>query len=85
MDPERLSPLDASFLYLERPSTHMHVAGLSILDPREDGPLLFDDVRRVLRSRIHLAPRLRRRVVEVPASIARPVWVDDERFDHDFH
>ena len=48
---ERLSSLDASFLYLERPAMHMHVAGVSVLDPRDDGPLLFDDVRRVLQAR----------------------------------
>ena len=82
---ERLSSLDASFLYLERPSVHMHVAGLSILDPRPDGPLLFDDVRRVLQARIHLAPRLRQRVLHVPGSLGRPVWVDDDRFDLEFH
>jgi len=82
---ERLSSLDASFLYLERPAMHMHVAGLSVLDPRDDGPLLFDDVRRVVEARIHLAPRLRKRVLSVPGSIARPVWTDDEHFDLDFH
>ena len=44
--PERLSALDASFLYLERPAMHMHVAGLSVLDPstRPDGRLRFEDV-----------------------------------------
>ena len=83
--PERLSSLDASFLYLERPAVHMHVAGLSVLDPRPDGPLLFDDVRRVVEARIHLAPRLRQRVLHVPGSLGRPMWVDDERFDLEFH
>lgn len=82
---ERLSSLDASFLYLERPAMHMHVAGLSVLEPRDDGPLLFDDVRRVLEARIHLAPRLRQRVLHVPGSLGRPVWADDEGFDLDFH
>jgi diacylglycerol O-acyltransferase len=83
--PERLSSLDASFLYLEKPAVHMHVAGLSVLDPRPDGPLLFDDVKRVLEARIHLAPRLRQRVLHVPGSLGRPMWVDDERFDLEFH
>ena len=82
---ERLSSLDASFLYLERPAVHMHVAGLSVLDPRPDGPLLFDDVRRVLEARIHLAPRLRQRVLHVPGSLGRPLWADDDRFDLEFH
>ena len=34
MPAERLSGLDASFLYLEKPGVHMHVAGLSIFGPR---------------------------------------------------
>ncbi len=32
---QRLTGLDASFLYLETPSSHMHVAGLMILDPSD--------------------------------------------------
>src|SRR5215211_7529759 len=85
MAPERLSSLDASFLYLERPAMHMHVAGVSILEPRADGPLTYDDVQRVVEARLHLAPRLRQRVLRVPAELARPLWVDDDRFDLDFH
>ncbi|MBI2237475.1 MAG: wax ester/triacylglycerol synthase family O-acyltransferase, partial [Actinobacteria bacterium] len=85
--PDRLTALDASFLYLERPAMHMHVAGLSILDPstRPDGRLPFEDVAAVIASRIHLAPRFRQRVLTVPGNIARPVWADDERFDLGFH
>jgi diacylglycerol O-acyltransferase len=85
MAPERLSSLDASFLYLERPAMHMHVAGVSILEPRADGPLSYHDVQRVVEARLHLAPRLRQRVMRVPADLARPLWVDDDRFDLDFH
>jgi WS/DGAT/MGAT family acyltransferase len=83
--PERLSSLDASFLYLERPSVHMHVAGLIVFDPRPDGPLLFDDVKRVVEARIHRVPRMRQRVVPIPRNLGRPVWVDDARFDLGFH
>jgi len=85
MPAERLSSLDASFLYLETPAMHMHVAGLSIFAPREDGPLTYDDVQRVVEARIHLAPRLRQRVLPVPGNLGRPLWVDDDRFDLDFH
>ncbi len=82
---ERLSSLDASFLYLERPAMHMHVAGVSVFAPRDDGPLTFEDVQRVVQARLHLAVRLRQRVLRVPFSLARPLWVDDEGFDLDFH
>jgi WS/DGAT/MGAT family acyltransferase len=83
--PERLSSLDASFLFLEKPSQHMHVAAVSVFEPRADGPLTYDDVARVVRHRLHLAPRLRQRVAPVPGNLARPVWVDDDRFDVEFH
>jgi len=86
MPAERLTALDASFLYLEKPGVHMHVAGLSIFGPREDGTrLTYDDVERVVEARLRLAPRLRRKLLEVPGNISRPVWVDDDRFDLDFH
>jgi diacylglycerol O-acyltransferase / wax synthase len=87
MPTERLTPLDASFLYLERPVMHMHVAGLSVLDPstRSDGRLRFEDVERVFAARLHMAPRLRQKVKMVPYGLTLPVWVDDAAFDLDFH
>ena len=30
---QRLTGMDATFLYMETPSSYMHVAGLMILDP----------------------------------------------------
>ena len=51
MPTERLSSLDASFLYLERPAMHMHVAGVSVFAPA-----------RTDRSRTRTSPRWRRRV-----------------------
>ena len=86
MPAERLSGLDASFLYLEKPGVHMHIAGLSTFGPREDGSrLTYDDVERVIERRLRLAPRLRRKLRSVPGNLSRPVWVDDDRFDLDFH
>lgn len=86
MPAERLSGLDASFLYLEKPGVHMHVAGLSIFGPRADGSLLtYDYVERVVEARLRLAPRLRRKLRSVPGNLSRPVWIDDDRFDLDFH
>ncbi len=66
MPTERLSSLDASFLYLETPAMHMHVAGVSVFAPREDGPLTYEDVAEVATARLHLAPRLRQRVLDLP-------------------
>jgi len=84
---ERLTPLDASFLFLERGGMHMHVAAVSVFDPasRPDGRVRFEEVRDRLASRLHLAPRLRQRVRFVPGNLALPVWVDDASFDLDVH
>ncbi|MFN2544915.1 MAG: wax ester/triacylglycerol synthase family O-acyltransferase [Actinomycetota bacterium] len=87
MAPTRLSAQDAAFLYLERPTMHMHVAGLSVLDPstRPDGRLRFEDLVGVITSRLHLVPRFRQKVAFVPGNLGRPVWIDDEDFDVEFH
>jgi WS/DGAT/MGAT family acyltransferase len=84
---ERLSVLDASFLYLERGGVHMHVAGLVILDPktRPDGRLRAGDLAKLIQDRIHLVPRFRQKAVFPPFGLGRPVWVDDEDFDVEFH
>ncbi|MGH2739072.1 MAG: WS/DGAT/MGAT family O-acyltransferase [Actinomycetota bacterium] len=84
---ERLSPLDASFLYLEQPNVHMHVGGVAILDPstHPKGRLSLDELASLISDRIHLVPRFRQKVVFVPLGAGRPVWVDDAHFDLDFH
>jgi diacylglycerol O-acyltransferase / wax synthase len=84
---ERLSGMDASFLYLETPSVHMHVGGLAILDPstRPDGRLRFEVLEQVVAQRIHLVPRFRQRVLFPALPVGKPAWVDDERFDLSFH
>ena len=35
--------------------------------------------------RLHRVPRLRQRIKEVPFGQGRPVWIDDEHFDLDYH
>ncbi len=82
--PDRLSPLDVSFLYMEEQTTPMHVGGVAIFEVPEAG---FDYERLVqlIRDRINLVPRYRQRVRWVPGHLANPVWVDDEHFDVTYH
>jgi diacylglycerol O-acyltransferase / wax synthase len=79
---ERLSPLEASFLYLEEPSTPMHVQGVLILEPPHGGSTALAEL---VRAGLGLVPRYRQRVVEIPGRLANPVWVDDADFDVDYH
>lgn len=81
---ERLTGLDASFLYLETDTQHLHVCALLILDPA-DGPYTFDHLRDELRRRLPLIPHMRRRVHPVPFNLDHPLWVDDTDFDIDNH
>ncbi|SDG69211.1 WS/DGAT/MGAT family O-acyltransferase [Klenkia brasiliensis] len=81
---DRLTSLDASFLYLEEPDTPMHVAGFLVLEsPR--GGLDHEDLVDLVRSRLPLVPRFRQKVVEVPGHLANPAWVDDPDFDVTYH
>jgi diacylglycerol O-acyltransferase / wax synthase len=86
MTPERLTGLDASFLYMETPTLHMHVAITAVFDPSTvPGGYSFRRIRRLINDRIPLAPVFQRRLVEVPLRLGHPVWVDDPEFDIDNH
>ena len=83
---ERLSGLDASFLYLETPTHHMHVALTLVFDPSTvPGGYSFERMKRSIAARIPYAPVFRRRLVEVPFRLGHPVWVDDPDFEIDYH
>ncbi len=83
---ERLSGLDASFLYLETPSLHMHVAMTTVFDPSTvPGGYSFTKMQSSIAARTFSAPVFRRRLVEVPFRLGHPVWVDDFDFDIDYH
>ena len=82
--PDRLSPLDVSFLYFEEPTTPMHVGSVAVFQEPDTG---FDHDRlvRLISNRIAFVPRYRQRIRWVPGRLANPVWVDDEDFDITYH
>ncbi len=83
---ERLTGLDASFLYLETDTQLLHVCALLILDPAADGTEYeFTALKEELSRRLHLVPAMRRRVHRVPFDLDHPVWVTDTDFDLDHH
>jgi len=81
---DRLSAMDASFLYLEGPTTPMHVGSL-VLFSESPGAMDHERLVRLITQRISFLPRYRQRVREVPGGLAAPVWVDDPTFDVSFH
>ena len=82
--PDRLSALDASFLYVEDPSTPMHVGGVAIFERPRTG-FDYEQMLVLVAQRLAYLPRYRQRVMEVPGHLARPVWVDDVDFDLNYH
>ena len=82
--PDRLSPLDVSFLYFEEPTTPMHVGGVAVFQAPKGG-FDHDSLVRLISARIAFVPRYRQRVKWVPGRLANPVWVDDEDFDVSYH
>lgn len=76
-----ISGLDATFLYIESPTNHMHVGGVAVIQ----GSLQYEDFRATIKRRIHLIPSLRKRLVFVPFSVDYPYWADDPDFDLDLH
>ncbi|MDQ1289047.1 MAG: diacylglycerol O-acyltransferase / wax synthase [Actinomycetota bacterium] len=85
--PDRLTPLDASFLYLESTETPMHVGSVMVFAGIGRARRPVDHVRLVkhVEARIAFVPRYRQRLRTVPGRLANPVWVDDENFDIDHH
>src|SRR5579875_885506 len=82
----RLSGLDAGFLYLETPSTHMHVGMAAVFDPSGvEGDWSFHRVRDLVEERLPLLAPFRRRLVEVPFGLHHPLWIEDPGFDLDYH
>jgi WS/DGAT/MGAT family acyltransferase len=83
---DRLSPLDASFLHVESPSAHMHVAWKArfAADP-DKPPITIERVRALVASRLEHVPRLRQRLAFPPGGFGPPVWVDDASFEIERH
>jgi diacylglycerol O-acyltransferase / wax synthase len=82
--PDRLSAVDASFIYLEDQATPMHVGGVAVFR-RPRGGFDYDELVGLIAQRLDLIPRYRQKVLSVPGHLARPVWSDDPEFDLTYH
>ncbi|GMA18561.1 wax ester/triacylglycerol synthase family O-acyltransferase [Arsenicicoccus piscis] len=82
--PDRLTALDASFLYVETPATAMHTGSVMVFQPPSGG---FDYARllNLVANRITYVPRYRQKIKEVPGRLSLPVWVPDSSFDVTYH
>jgi diacylglycerol O-acyltransferase len=85
---DRLTALDNSFLLLEKPNSYMHVASTLIFEAgplrKPEGGIDMDAIRDATAAALHLIPRYRQKLKYVPVENS-PVWVDDDRFNLDYH
>jgi diacylglycerol O-acyltransferase len=79
---DRMTFLDASFLYSETENDLHHNAWLGIF---EGPPPTGDEFQRHIASKLPAIPRYRQRVRFVPQDLAAPVWVDDVHFHLPHH
>jgi diacylglycerol O-acyltransferase / wax synthase len=79
---EVMSPLDSAFLRIEDRHTQLHIGSVAVF---EGPPPAFPELLRLFAAKLHLVPRYRQRVQEVPLELGRPVWVDDPHFRLGYH
>ncbi|MGE2833539.1 WS/DGAT/MGAT family O-acyltransferase [Mycobacterium sp. SMC-4] len=83
---QRLSGLDASFLYLETAAQPLHVCSVLELDTTTmPGGYTFDRLRDNLVQRVKAMPEFREKLVDNRFNLDHPVWVEDKDFDVDRH
>ncbi|WP_313675722.1 wax ester/triacylglycerol synthase family O-acyltransferase [Mycolicibacterium sp.] len=83
---QRLSGLDASFLYLETSTQTLHVCSVLELDTASiPGGYSFEKLRDELVLRIAAIPTFREKLANSFLNLDHPVWVEDEDFDVDRH
>ncbi len=85
---DRLSALDATFLEIETPSVHMHVGSVHLFDGEPlrtpEGGLDIERIRALAEPALRRSARFRQRIERIPV-FGHPVWVDDARFNLDYH
>ena len=79
---QRLSPLDASFLHLERGVQQLNVGSVMVF---EGPPPRFAALEARVGALLDQLPRYRQRIRRVPLDLGRPVWADDPHFDLSRH
>ncbi len=83
---DRLSGLDASFLYLETPAQLMHVCAVMVLDKSTmPTPYTFADLMAHIDDSVRDVPAFTRKIRGVPMGLDHPVWVRDQQFDIERH
>ena len=82
---QQLTGVDASFLYMESPTTFGHVSSLILYDPKGGDGAGYEATKALFAERLHLLDPMRRKLVHVPFDLDHPYWIEDPHLDLDFH
>jgi diacylglycerol O-acyltransferase / wax synthase len=81
---KRLSGYDAMLLYSETPAVHTHTMKTAVVDGGRTG-LSFEAFRELVRQRLPAMEPLRYRIVDIPAKLHHPMWLENCKVDLDYH
>jgi len=78
---------DARFVYAESGNANSNITLVYIYDPSTapGGRVRFKSLLKHIESRLHLSPIFRQKLLHVPLAIDYPYWIEDERFDLEYH
>ena len=84
---EKLTAIDASFLYSETEHCNSNVASVDVLQLPADvtADLFIATLKDYMSARLHLSPYLTRKLAFVPGNLDHPVWVRDTHMNLDNH
>lgn len=83
---QRLSGLDASFLYLESATQPLHVCSVLELDTATiPGGYTFERLCQAMAERVRAMPEFRMKITDSFLNLDHPVWVEDDDFDVHHH
>ena len=78
---------DANFLFMEKVESPTHISLIYLYNQSElgDQQVRFTHIREHIHNRLNSAPVFKQKIKRTPADIDYPYWVNDEKFDLDFH
>jgi diacylglycerol O-acyltransferase len=78
---------DARFVYAESGHSNSNITLVHIYDPSTapGGRVRFKGFLKYVESRLHLSPIFRQKLLRVPLDLDHPYWIEDERFDLEYH
>ncbi len=78
---------DALFLYADTGHSNANITLVNIYDPSTapGGRIRFKSLLSHVEGRLHLSPIFRQKLLRVPLELDYPYWIEDERFDLEYH